>query len=41
MSLVLLKWHDNEMSWILCTWMDFDELEWVGSGNVKGNDFKG
>jgi len=41
MSLMLLKWHDNEMSWILCTWMDFDELEWVGSGNVKGNGFKG
>ncbi|QCD95130.1 hypothetical protein DEO72_LG5g3223 [Vigna unguiculata] len=28
-------WHDNEMCWILCTWMDFDELEWVGSRNVK------
>jgi len=27
MSLVLLKWHDNEMSWILCTWMDYDELD--------------
>jgi len=38
---VLLKWHDNEMSWILYTWMDYDELEWVGSGNVKGNGFKG
>jgi len=41
MTLVLLKWHDNKMSWILCTWMDYDELEWVGSGNVKGNGFKG
>jgi len=41
MRLVLLKWHDNEMSCILCTWMDYDELEWVGPGNVKGNDFKG
>ena len=29
------------MSWILCTWMDYDELEWVGSGNVKGDGFKG
>jgi len=28
MRLVLLKWHDNEMSWILCAWMDYDELEW-------------
>jgi len=37
----LLKRHDNEMCWILCPWMDYDELEWVGSGNVKGNVFKG
>ena len=29
------------MSWLLCIWMDYDELEWVGSGNVKGNGFKG
>jgi len=29
------------MSWILCTWMDYDESKWVGSGNVKGNGFKG
>jgi len=21
--------------------MDYDELEWVGPGNVKGNSFKG
>jgi len=41
MRLVLLKWHDNEMSWILCTRMDYYELEWVGLGNVKGNGFKG
>jgi len=27
MRWVLLKWHDNEMSWILCAWMDCDELE--------------
>jgi len=41
MRWVLLKWHDNEMSWILCTLMDYDELERVGPGNVKGNGFKG
>jgi len=29
------------MSWILCTLMDYGELEWVGPGNVKGNGFKG
>ena len=27
MRWVLLKWHDNEMSWGLCAWMDYDELD--------------
>jgi len=27
MRWVLLKWHDNEMSWVLCAWTDYDELE--------------
>jgi len=35
MRWVLLKWHDNEMSWAPCAWMDCDELEWVGSGTWK------
>jgi len=29
------------MSWILSAWMGYDELEWVGSGNMKGIGFKG
>jgi len=29
------------MSWILCAWMGYDELEWVGFGNMKGIGFKG
>jgi len=40
MRLVLLKWHDKEMSWTLCTWMDYDKLEWVGSGNWKVTTLK-
>ena len=36
----MLKWHDNEMSWTLCTWMDYDKLEWVGSGNLKVTTLK-
>jgi len=31
----LLKWHDNMMSWILLTWINYDVLEWVGSGSWK------
>jgi len=34
MRWVLLMWHDNEMSWILCAWMGYDDLEWARSGNV-------
>jgi len=29
------------MSWIPCAWMGYDELEWVGIGNMKGFGFKG
>ena len=27
MRWVLLKWHVSEMSWFLCAWMDYDELD--------------
>jgi len=27
MRRVLLKWHDNMMSWILLTWINYEVLE--------------